>query len=425
MSDVTHFELVTELQKPTTKLVRQLIADGLKNKKSISEVATDYVFSLRGVNRAGVILPWGATDGTDAAVKLMTMVYECLSHELDKMEDPYRYTDFVTRHEVGLIMGGVIGYRSSTAMAEAIATGSAEINRNWHILCHAKAGNRVYQVSTGLAYQLRDTELRGLKTDDLRLPYEAIYVQMPNGLGFSIWNKETGWHRADGIYIVEEKNTGAGRAWRLLFVGGSKDPTNLLDDALIYFTIRLPEGKSVDAIIDEETNSIRAHALDKTALGPMVETWQALFRWVINVMIYATWPDAEHESFISNKEARQLWERVKKLPKGPKRDGLKKQFKATSSRERIRLGGSVVYIDRAKAEQLAATGTSTGAKAHIVAVRVQGHWKMQSHGLARSLRKRLWVAPYWRNADGDTPIGQAIHHLGRSSTSTKPSDKSL
>ena len=31
---------------------------------------------------------------------------------------------------------------------------------------------------------------------------------------------------------------------------------------------------------------------------------------------------------------------------------------------------------------------------------VRGHWKMQAHGEARALRKRLWIEPYWRGPEG-------------------------
>lgn len=41
---------------------------------------------------------------------------------------------------------------------------------------------------------------------------------------------------------------------------------------------------------------------------------------------------------------------------------------------------------------------------------VRGHWKRQAHGPARSLRKFIFVEPYWRGPE-DAPIATRSHIL--------------
>jgi hypothetical protein len=301
---------------------------------------------------------------------------------------------------------------------------SFQIKASWHILRY-ETSKKTYQVSDGLAAQLRDTELRGLRTEDIRLPYECLYLEIPTSVGFEIWNTDTGWHPAEGAYIVEdheEVDDQLVRSWRFMFIGGTKGRSQL-NDALVYFTVLLPPGWTLDAVVAAAAKDF-THSIDRSTglpppidvhFGPMLDRWEDLFRWTINAMIYATWPTAEVEHIMLNKEARLLWERMHRAPNGSKkRKDLSKQLGDLDGRRRIRLGSSVIYIDRTRAEAALDSATSSevsGGRDKTVAVRVQGHWKNQAHGEGRGLRRRIWVQPYWRGLEAVLPLSNAVHKL--------------
>jgi hypothetical protein len=61
----------------------------------------------------------------------------------------------------------------------AFAYANSMMGEQWSNLCHARAGERVYEVSSGLAALLARTELRGIHGSDMRLPYRNIYIGLP------------------------------------------------------------------------------------------------------------------------------------------------------------------------------------------------------------------------------------------------------
>lgn len=316
-------------------------------------------------------------------------------------------------------------YETGNDPETALRHGSLEAQQYFHILCHEKAGKKVYEVSPGLAAQLADTELHGLVAEDVRLPYEAMCLAIPSEAGLRIWNEHTGWHPIEAIYIVEDVShhiipDAATRCWRFLVSGRSKNQ-NPFDDALLYFAFPFPEGVRVDDIIKSTHERIRTIDVAKgEEVGPMIDEWVKVFRWVMNAIIYATWPDAEREHVLANKEARHLWERIHKLPKGNKtRTKLLKTYNELDPRRRVLLGKTITYISRdqaAKEDHERHTGTG---RPLFLRVRVQGHWKKQFHGPKRSLRKLIWIQPYWKGPE-EGAMRQAVHRLAGSAERSAP-----
>lgn len=280
------------------------------------------------------------------------------------------------------------------------------VSQSKHVAWYELAGKKTYEVSPGLAQRLVDTELRGLKTEDLRLPYPALYICIPPEARLTAEDPTTGSHEVDGIYICEDTARKAGRAWHLLVTAKSKNPDDKLDDASHFFRVDLPDGITLDEALrragDEYLRSAQANGTQFDLLQQ--QRWQPMFRFALNTMIYATWPDADIHEAMLNKEARQLWERLQKIPKGsPKRERLRQEFRQMDPRNRVILGRSVPR----EPEQTAEHGTG---KPLEVRVRVQGHWKRQAHGEGRLLRKTIWIEPYWKGPD-DGVLGSAVHRL--------------
>lgn len=324
------------------------------------------------------------------------------------------FNNFVARPDVQFFGGEVtkllMAYGIDARRAQPMLT--FLLKSTWHLTAYEFEGKKCYQITDGLARQLRDTELRGLTAGDLRLPYLSVYIEIPHSLGFKLWNHSTGWHQAEGVYVREEYIDSTFKKWRFMFVGSSKRDEDPLDDAVVYFDIDMRDGQDLDEILSDNAAKFeaetRSHVV-KTQFEPMLEYWQQLFRWVINVVIYATYPDAKIDHAL-DREYRQLKDRVEKLPKGEKRDKLKERLRGLSPQERMVLGRGVIYVDRHQAEELEAQRAHRAGTKPTVVTRVSGHWKYQVYGPGRLLRKRIFIEPYWRNLEG-LVLGEGVHRL--------------
>lgn len=281
--------------------------------------------------------------------------------------------------------------------------------QTWTHLIHERSGHKVYEVSAGLAERLVHTELRGLMSDDLKLPFKSVYVCIPESerVSLKLYNEESGWHNLEGFFLTEDLTgndpSNPVRTWRFMFCGSPKDPNMILDDALFHFSVALPDSTPLVDILDNEQGLVDNSKLihDETARAIFRKEWRKLFDWAMNVVMYTTWPDIEVEHFIANDEARALWNRIRKLPKGKKRENLKERYKQFLPSERIRLGRSVPLLtDQTDVtEPESQTDGSSERPLRRVRTLVSGFWMRQAYGEGRSLRKWRYQPPYWRNRD--------------------------
>jgi hypothetical protein len=314
--------------------------------------------------------------------------------------------------------------RSGASRESLIGPAIAQFGVAYHMLSFAKHGRHTYRVSDGLATQLALTELRGLKCEDLKLPHSSLYLEVPKFLNFKIYNDATGWHDVTGLYITEDnydsasdpskKEPDGGRCWRLCVVGASNgNSPERFDDALIYFAIPLVPGWN----IDESLKNMGMRALANSAVDPSLavdfenhlQQWTAIFRWALNVMVYATTPDADHEFIRDNEEAEAIWRRIQKLPKvSKKRDELKSKFKNMDQRPRDFLGRSV-RLTAALRSMLDHKNSGHGTQL-LVRTLVSGHWMRYATGEGRKERTWKFRSPYWRGPDG-APVAESAEHV--------------
>lgn len=329
---------------------------------------------------------------------------------LDRQEDKYSVGALLYEtpaiHALGAFLGRAMGLPPNEATTTVILA--------YHMLSHERAGKRVYDVDPGLADKLLHTELRGLLTDDLRLPYENVYVQVPEKLGLQVWNSLTGWHPLRGVYVTEDSRVGKdatdlSRGWRILLCGASKSGI-VGDDALSHFWVKLTPGAKLDDELDkleQDMTAAGAAAVNGDSFGEMRARWRGVFTWLMNVILYVTWSDPG-EHFIANREARQLWGRIQKLPRGDKRSRLQSNFQKLQPQARIVLTPkTVVRRGGDLSEPEAGTESRVG---NWVRTRVAGHWRNQPHGPQNSLRKLLWIQPFWRGAE-DAPVSTPKHEV--------------
>lgn len=343
----------------------------------------------------------------------MALIDRIIERMLVAQEHPYSYGELARNIDYQRMFH----YVSDNLVKGSFITQAVVIT---HILSHERAGKRVYQPSAGLAWQLRHTELRGLRTDDLRLPYENVYIVVPESANLQVYNAETGWHQAIGVYITEDpsptENGGdpmGCRAWRVMVVGESKGvvPNNYgiseMDDALTYFRIPLPGGVTLDSALKSVGDEMFKEKEYVDGWEQMKDTWQNLFRWAMNAMLYATNTE-KGDHWIANKQARRLWERIQKIPgKSKKKSRLARELSGIKNQQRRILLGTKVVIDRHVMKEGAPGGKGAPL---IIRTRVSGHWRNQPYGKGREQRKLIFISPFWRGPE-DGLISNPTHEM--------------
>jgi hypothetical protein len=345
---------------------------------------------------------------------------EIQKYLLDHQVDKYSMSELYTSSSY---------YRLSQHLKHICGSGAASstLHMNYQWISHERAGKRVFQVSPGLADQLRHTEIRGIMAEDIQLPYESIYIQVPQEAGLKIWNEQTQWHRVVGVYITEDHcmeikdaytisdKPGDKRGWRVLVIGEDKaKDTRYGDDAMAFSRVLLHDDMRLTDIIDLAFREMREwERVEGSSQSPKLSSkWEENFRWYLNVVLYITWQEPG-EHWIANKEARQLWNRIQKTASKKKRKALNKKFQKLDPKKRIRLGSGIL-IDRKRPKSAPENSGQNGGSRKIepsrIMTRVVGHWKHVPYGPMRKQRRYQWIEPYWRNKDGLAPE-QLRHHV--------------
>jgi len=278
--------------------------------------------------------------------------------------------------------------------------------QQWQIWRFTQAGERVYDVSPGLASRAAKTELRGISADYLlspgTLPYDSIYLMVPPEAGLEVENVLSGTHVVEGIYITTDRLEGVD-GWRLMVVGLPK--RDMWDDALFHFFVPLVPGQSLDDTASGAAEP-RGRPFEQFNEAELkcLRLLPGLFRWTMNVVLYATSAEVRQQEVWNHPDAEKLLENARKHPKGHKRDRAKAALQAARLRKRTYLGGGIsVLMDLPDAR-----GTGKGL---IVRTLVQGHWRNQAHGPGHSLRKLLWITPFWRGPE-DGEVSAPLHKVG-------------
>lgn len=119
---------------------------------------------------------------------------------------------------------------------------------------------------------------------------------------------------------------------------------------------------------------------------PMI--WSSVFRWIMNVVLYATMPDARVQR---DPVTTKHWQRMQKA-KGTARKEAERRWRRLG--HRMIVGQGVEALGDALKER----------------VLVTGHYRHVVHGPRRSLRRRQWIEPYYKGPE-DAPESRTQHRL--------------
>lgn len=284
--------------------------------------------------------------------------------------------------------------------------------------CLKACGDKAYVVKPDLRWALENTELKGFPSDNLRLPFPAIYIDVENLI--DVFNPQTGMHKALGVYITEDLAR-TPRAWRILVIGKGKAESELgseFDDALYHFQLLFPEGSTVDDAVqytfsflskeqpvrevevefDGRKILVKNGYVSEENQEQFVMMWDRLlklFKYVMNVVIYSTTQDADVQLRAVSPEYVALRERAMKTT-GTKRRQLFDRLKGMDSQQAFVLGGNVVIDRTPKTAQEGGDGEHRTQKVRSL---VSGHFRLYHVGQGRSESVNKWIAPFWRGPE--------------------------
>jgi hypothetical protein len=141
----------------------------------------------------------------------------------------------------------------------------------------------------------------------------------------------------------------------------------------------------------------------------MTDRWLDIFKWVLNVIVYSTWPDADITKIYANKEFEALYNRRNKTNKSSRRKKLNDQLRGLEPRKRTVLGAGVKLIERGDTDN-GLPGQGTGKKLEVHSL-VRGHWRRYHVGKGRAEMVWRFIAPHWRGPDSGREGSSSKHEL--------------
>ena len=220
-----------------------------------------------------------------------------------------------------------------------------------------------YEITDGLAEQLLHTEIRGVRQAEIKLPFDALKIHLPLSVfpkaGFVILH-------CHSYVMVDYRNV-------FMFTPNLAMTVYRRDGSLrTIISLRLDP----DIDIHETKSQIkRGDDLDRIP------------EWILNVVLYMTSSEVRSETKATNLEYVALTDRLNKA-KGTKREKIKERRRSLDPSYRIILGVGV--------PRLSMQGTGTNL---LVRTLVAGHWRNQVCGPKNTLRKHIWIQPFWRGPD--------------------------
>lgn len=286
----------------------------------------------------------------------------------------------------------------STALSLA---GHASTQQLWQHFQWIEHGRRVYEIGETLAAGLVDTEMR-VALRDIPVPIPAYYLRVPETLGLTVWNKETGEHVLDGFYVRHsflENLEGEKNAVSILAIGRPQDTGfGVTDDALAAFSIP----GNVDNVEEWlETDESRLPA--RRGLGTNDHRTKAWSRLVLGACLYLATGDADTEK-------RRLGpsEEARKKAKGMSGKAGKRYLDSLTLPVHYVRVGFKETLDPQLLERAQASKEARELTKRFV---VRGHYRNQAHGPGRQERKVIYIKPHWKGPTWAEAVSARIHRV--------------
>ncbi len=236
----------------------------------------------------------------------------------------------------------------------------------------AETGFNTFNLTHGLTAGFILTEPPPLDEETFKLPFPSFGVLLPEGFLPYVYDGGHGWVRELWVHkMIDSKGTAVFQV--TLFGPGS---------LCLWRRDALETWKSSSV-----GRTIQAFEDDPALTADDDNTLTTGFRIVRNLV---AWLSANGPAFggQGERDARSKKPAAKATPTGPCVWVLGREVKLGPELRRA-------AQDMALGKRHAPEGWKVGIR-HVV----RGHWKAQAHGAGRTLRKQMWIEPYWRGPEG-------------------------
>jgi len=288
------------------------------------------------------------------------------------------------------------------------------------MLRYRKHGQNTYEIPAPMRQMLRHTSLRGIERDEIKFPYPAFYINLPE-CDWEIWGGErTQWHKVCGLYVFIEEDV---LHFHLCALENDKSRV-AGDDASFWLQIKLDvvfdkfDG-DFDRYLDETFNhyedgtedALKGEPGDPSPDSKVFQAARSALYLLVNLMLYVTSVNAEMDDLKAARMAeraklqKQYDEMEKRGLKGKRKKKarrLKKKLEAITEARVILVGKELSQKIRMSGKQ--ATSSRRDPGRFEVPAHYNHYWvgsKMDDHGNPRKGEKRIrkWIKGWTVNAE--------------------------
>ncbi len=170
----------------------------------------------------------------------------------------------------------------STAGA-TLATYGGNANATVGYLSFIDAGQQIFVVGPMLQQLLEMTSLQDVDLADVRMPYAAFYVALPD-TEYKVHHGDSGQHRLEGVYVTNWEIRGA-RYLHMVVWGAPHPGRPPWDDALFHFVFRM------DGVLHDSIGELLSRIPADQGNNAVVAEYAT--KMVVALALYLSTPDAE------------------------------------------------------------------------------------------------------------------------------------
>jgi len=349
----THYERI---------IVSELVQSQLTNiRRSLGEHATYRDIALSSV----------FDEANEMMKKYLIHVYQ---NELEAMSNQTEMHDFLQQH----------------LEQQMIFT----TNMMFHVYKFVTNHMKIYQISQDLGDMLMNTTLKKVPSELLQSPYEEIVLETPINL-LSLNDGETGEHNVYNIYVNIEEHTGEKVLKLFIAALSNENSVDELDDKCFYFKLIVKDGENIHDSVNRQADDFIADGKKYSDSSDLmnIKKISRIFNFVLNCLLYITGAECDIKYIDRRRDLQGKMDRAKS---GGKRKKWERMINNCDLPKYVI--GSSIKLTRMEKEAYDCARTGTGSK-HTSRTIVQGHWRNQVYGEGRSLRKMVWIKPFWRGPE--------------------------
>lgn len=257
-------------------------------------------------------------------------------------------------------------------------------------------GEKDYYVSANLCPRLKASHIKSIPIELLELPFRSFRILLPEGvLPFTTYEEQRVFVRemiiVDYIQNVEDVMDEADGKRRLMVFHRAKDDIGHFAIVIDENEVHLCVEKSVKRM-RENTEIVRAVRKTKHDFNQNQESeLREMFEFAVKCILYITGANADVE-YVD--EAKGLNSELSRAKSGRRLAKLQRRL------ERAKKGYLVGHkIVLSREERVMYANLSSGLWKLNYRFIVQGHWRNQAWGKDMSLRKLMFISPYWKGPE--------------------------